>query len=74
VIVCVSDQGPGIAPEDIPHVFDRFYRAPDMARQTKGAGLGLYLSKAIIEGHDGRIWVDTIAGASTRFCFSLPRE
>ena len=74
VIVCVSDQGPGIAPEDIPHVFDRFYRAPDMARQTKGAGLGLYLSKAIIEGHDGRIWVDTIPGESTRFCFSLPRE
>lgn len=74
VIVCVSDQGPGISPEDIPHVFDRFYRAPDMARQTKGTGLGLYLSKAIIEGHDGRIWVDTIPGESTRICFSLPRE
>jgi K+-sensing histidine kinase KdpD len=74
VIVCVSDQGPGIAPEDIPHVFDRFYRAPDMARQTKGAGLGLYLSKAIIEVHDGRIWVDAIPGESTRICFSLPRE
>ena len=74
MIVCVGDEGPGIAPEDIPHVFDRFYRAPDMARQTKGAGLGLYLSKAIIEGHDGRIWVDTIPGESTRICFTLPRE
>ncbi len=72
--MCVRDEGPGIAPEDIPHVFDRFYRAPDMARQTKGAGLGLYLSKSIIEAHDGRIWVDAAPGQGTRICFSLPRE
>jgi K+-sensing histidine kinase KdpD len=73
VVVCVSDQGPGIAPEDIPHVFDRFYRAPDMARHTKGAGLGLYLSRAIIEAHGGRMWVDPEAGKGARICFSLPR-
>jgi signal transduction histidine kinase len=72
VIVCVSDQGPGVAPEDIPHIFDRFYRAPDMARNTKGAGLGLYLARAIIEAHQGRIWVDTAPGQGVRFCFSLP--
>jgi signal transduction histidine kinase len=72
VIVCVSDEGPGIAPEDIPHIFDRFYRAPEMARQTKGAGLGLYLARAIIEAHEGRIWVDTAPGQGVRFCFSLP--
>jgi signal transduction histidine kinase len=71
-IVCVSDEGPGIAPEDIPHIFDRFYRAPDMARQTKGAGLGLYLAKAIIEAHNGRIWVDSEPGHGVRICFSLP--
>lgn len=74
VIVCVSDQGPGIAAEDIPHVFDRFYRSPEMARQTKGAGLGLYLTRAIVEAHGGRIWVDTVPGQGARFCFSLPRE
>jgi PAS domain S-box-containing protein len=72
VIVCVSDEGPGIAPEDIPHIFDRFYRAPEMARQTKGAGLGLYLARAIIEAHRGRIWVDTAPGQGGRICFSLP--
>lgn len=72
VIICVSDQGPGIAPEDIPHIFDRFYRAPEMARQTKGAGLGLYLTRAIIEAHGGRIWVDTVPGKGVRICFSLP--
>jgi K+-sensing histidine kinase KdpD len=73
VIVCVADQGPGISPEDIPHIFDRFYRAPDMAKITKGAGLGLYLSRAIIEAHGGRMWVDPESGKGARICFSLPR-
>lgn len=72
VIICVNDQGSGIAPEDVPHVFDRFYRSPEMARQTKGAGLGLYLTRAIIEAHKGRIWVDTAPGKGGRICFSLP--
>ncbi len=73
VIICVSDEGPGIAPDDIPHIFDRFYRSAEAMRQTKGAGLGLYLTKAIVEAHGGKIWVDTESGKGARICFSLPR-
>ncbi|HEY62752.1 MAG TPA: histidine kinase, partial [Anaerolineae bacterium] len=73
IIICVQDEGPGIAPGDIPHIFDRFYRAEDSSRITKGAGLGLYLTKAIIEAHGGRIWVDPKPGDGARICFSLPR-
>ena len=62
VIVCVSDHGPGIEPNDLPHIFDRFYRSTRAVKNTKGAGLGLYLARAIIEAHGGRIWVDTSTG------------
>ena len=73
VIVCVSDQGPGIAQQDVPYVFDRFYRALDVSREKKGAGLGLYLARSIVEAHNGKIWVDSKFREKSRICFSLPR-
>lgn len=73
IIVCVSDEGPGIAAQDLPHVFDRFYRAHEMAKNTKGTGLGLFLSRAIIESHEGRMWVDSETRRGARICFYIPR-
>ena len=74
VIVTVSDQGPGVAEADLPHIFNRFYRASsDLTKRVKGAGLGLYLAKAVVEAHGGRISVESPTDRGTTFAFSLPR-
>ena len=72
LITCVTDEGRGIDPNDVPFVFDRFYRATDAVKNTKGAGLGLYLSKAIVESHGGQIWVDPEYKKGAKICFCLP--
>ena len=66
----VRDTGPGIAPDHLPRVFDRFWRADDAGR--KGTGLGLFIAKGIVEAHRGRIWVESKVGAGSAFIFELP--
>lgn len=73
VVVSVQDTGSGIPPEDLPHVFDRFYRVDrSRARSTGGSGLGLTIAKRIVEAHGGEIWADSWLGAGSTFSFSLP--
>jgi two-component system phosphate regulon sensor histidine kinase PhoR len=74
ITVRVSDQGVGIAPEDAERLFERFFRVDNgLARSTKGVGLGLYICKSLIEGHGGRIWVESAPGRGSTFAFTLPR-
>jgi PAS domain S-box-containing protein len=70
VIFRVTDTGSGIAPENLPRVFDRFWRAEGTRRQ--GAGLGLPITKGIIEAHGGRIWVESTPDRGTTFSFTIP--
>jgi signal transduction histidine kinase/HAMP domain-containing protein len=72
--VSVSDRGVGIAPEYIERLFERFYRVEgDLARTTKGVGLGLYICKSLIEAHGGRMWVNSKPGIGSTFSFTLPK-
>ena len=66
----VSDTGPGISAEQQEHVFDRFWQANQ--GEKKALGLGLYISKGIVEAHGGRIWVESMVGAGSTFYFTLP--
>lgn len=73
VQVSVTNRGDGIPPEELPHVFTRFYRTREaQAGPVKGLGLGLYVSKGLVEAHGGRIWAESTPGRTTTFHFSLP--
>ena len=69
--LAVKDQGPGISPEDLSHLFESFYRGQGVA-DIPGFGLGLATVKRIIDAHGGRIWVDTALGQGSTFYFTFP--
>ncbi len=71
VTIQISDTGIGISKEDLPHVFERFYKA-DRARSKGGSGLGLAIAKHTIQAHGGKIWVTSEQGKGSTFSFSLP--
>jgi PAS domain S-box-containing protein len=75
VTISVHDQGPGIAPHDRPHLFERFYRSETASKKSiPGTGLGLYLSRSIIKAHGGNIWLAHTDAQGSTFSFSLPRS
>ena len=74
IIVEVRDSGEGISAEDLPHVFEQFYRGEkSRSRTTGGSGLGLAIAKSIVEAHGGQIHVQSEVGQGTRFLLTLPR-
>jgi len=72
VVFTVTDTGPGIPPEDLPHLFERWYRG--RRAPYPGSGLGLAIARAIVEGHGGRIWVLSEEGAGSSFSFAIPMQ
>jgi signal transduction histidine kinase len=72
VRLAVTDRGPGIAPEHLPRLFDRFYRAD--ATGAGGLGLGLYISRMLVEAHGGKIWAESEVGQGSTFTVSLPKR
>ncbi|MBU6428017.1 MAG: hypothetical protein KGR26_03320, partial [Cyanobacteria bacterium REEB65] len=74
-VVSVQDSGIGIAPEDIAKIFDKFYQVDRGLRRVRGGvGLGLAISRALVEEHGGRIWVESQLGLGSTFSFALPKK
>ena len=75
VVASVGDNGPGIPPEDLPHIFERFYRVDKgRSRDKGGTGLGLSIAKHIVQLHGGRIWAESVPGQGSTIGLALPVE
>ncbi len=72
VVTSVADQGRGIAPEELPRLFQRFYRTQTGREHRESVGLGLYITKGLVEAQGGRIWVESEVGKGSIFSFALP--
>jgi signal transduction histidine kinase len=71
VTTSIADHGIGIASDDLPRIFERFYR-PSAGRRAGGLGLGLYTCRVLVEAHGGRIWAQSELGKGSTFFFALP--
>jgi two-component system sensor histidine kinase BaeS len=68
-LLFVRDNGQGVAPADLPHIFERFYKSSD----SGGMGLGLSIAKYLVEAHGGKIWAESEAGRGVKISFTLPK-
>jgi two-component system sensor histidine kinase KdpD len=73
LLISVTDQGPGIVPEETSRLFEKFYRGTH-PQQNSGTGMGLAIARGIIEAHGGKIWVENLPGKGATFAFSLHVE
>jgi signal transduction histidine kinase len=75
ILISVQDSGIGIAPLDLPHMFEKFYRSGRReAYQQRGTGLGLAIVKSIAERHHGKVWVESQLGKGSKFYLQLPKK
>jgi two-component system sensor histidine kinase KdpD len=70
--VCVHDEGPGVPPEDLPRIFERFYRGAGGDRRPTGTGMGLWIARGLLAAQGGHIWADNPAGGGARFTMRVP--
>jgi signal transduction histidine kinase len=75
IVVSVADQGVGISPEHLNRLFDKFFRVDSgLGHHVVGSGLGLPISRTIVEAHGGRIWAESKVGQGSTFYFTLPLD
>ncbi|MFQ5577329.1 MAG: sensor histidine kinase, partial [Anaerolineae bacterium] len=74
VKVSICDEGPGVSPEDLDHLFTRFYRGRQQTQTGHSLGLGLYIVRQLINAQGGEIWIESRPGAGSCFKFTIPRE
>jgi two-component system sensor histidine kinase BaeS len=73
LLISVADSGQGISPEDLPHIFDRYYRGAQSKEKRAGwSGIGLTVVKDLVEAHHGKVWVESLPGQGSTFFFTLP--
>jgi PAS domain S-box-containing protein len=72
ILFWISDTGPGISKDAIPHIFERYWQAKESKNIPHSAGLGLFIAKKMVEAHGGELWVESGLGQGSSFCFSLP--
>ena len=73
-IISIRDEGAGIAKQDLDRIFNQFYRVTETKNSTQGIGLGLYISRQFVDGHQGRIWAESEVGKGSTFFVSFPAE
>jgi two-component system, OmpR family, sensor histidine kinase KdpD len=74
LLIAVQDEGPGVDPDDLPYLFDRFYRGSSVGRHASGTGMGLAITQGLLAAERGRVWVEECAGRGARFSMFVPAE